>query len=36
MIFGGVETEVGGEIPPFPGFCMKPCACMFMEANTQY
>ena len=25
MILGG-ETEVGGGIPPFPGFCMKPCS----------
>jgi len=24
MILEG-ETEVRGEIPPFPGFCMKPC-----------
>jgi len=24
MILGG-ELKLGGEIPPFPGFCMKPC-----------
>jgi len=34
MILGG-ETEVrGGEIPPFPGFCMKPCIWNYIAMSN--